>query len=315
MKRNRMQPDKRVIHLFDALRTNPVRNPEAAARGRANFLQQATVLGASVPRKAERRHNVFSPLFQRKERRLMNALIAVVLAIAVFFGGTGATVYAAQDSLPDQNLYPVKLWSEDSLLSLTDSPLTRLNYILDFSDRRIAELAGLLSNGSPIPERVMTRLQDELEQVLELAASLDDPQMAQELEQIRLRAEAQLQTVTALISGAPDSSRPALVEARLRIQEQLQLAAMGQADPQGFRLQVRQRQRNRGGSGGQTPVPGNGLQGTGTQNPTGTPTLSGGGNGPGPGGNQLGGTPGQYGPGPHGPDPTLHTGEDSGNKP
>ena len=82
----------------------------------------------------------------------MNIVIAFALAVVAFFGGTSATVYAAQDSLPDQGLYPVKLWIEDSLLALTISPPARLSTILDFADRRVAEMQGLVSAWKPVPE-------------------------------------------------------------------------------------------------------------------------------------------------------------------
>lgn len=289
--------DPKLKNALDELQSVPPRDPDAAARGKAHFMRQAAVLRSAVSRKQEARHrgwiDTFFPAFPRKERNpVLNTLIAVVLAVTVFFGGTGATVYAAQESLPDQDLYPVKIWSEDAILALTSSPQAHLNYELDFSDRRITEMAGLIFTGDSIPERVVTRLQTELEHALELAAGMDDLQMVQQLEQLRLRAETQLQTMSALMYGAPESAQPALLRVQARIQEQVQLCALGQADPQGFRLQVQQRQRDRGGPGEGTPEPGSN-----SQTPAGTPMPTGSGNGAGPGGNQPTEMPGQYGPG------------------
>ncbi len=123
----------------------------------------------------------------------MNALIAVVLAVVVFFGGSGVTVYAAQDSLPDQTLYPVKTWSEDAMLSLTGSALVRLDYVLNFSDRRVVEIEGLLAAGKPIPVGVEIRFQNQLNLALDLVAGMDDAQALQQLQQVQQRAEAQYQ--------------------------------------------------------------------------------------------------------------------------
>jgi|GEM_PF-4990554 len=58
-----------------------------------------------------------------------------------------------------------------------------------------------------------------------LTAGLGDPQAIQQLEQIRQRAEAQLQTMTMLMSGAPESAETLLRMAYARLQEQIQLAA------------------------------------------------------------------------------------------
>jgi len=303
MKDEKMEP--KVEKALAELRPTPARDPAAAARGRAVFLAQA----AAARKQAARQPGWFGSLFSarpRMQRRWTNALIAAFLSIAVFFGGTATTVYAAQDSLPDQSLYPVKTWSEDAILSLTASPQARLNYTLDFTDRRIREVAELLSNGKAVPERVFTRLQDQLEQVLNLVAGMDDPTMIQDLEQIRLRAEAQLQTVAELMAGAPRSDQPILLQTHMRLQEQVQLCAMGETNPGGFKLQIQQRQQYRGGRGsGLTPTPdGNAAQTPTGQTPSETPLPSGGGYGPGQGGNEATGTPGQYGPGQGGAQPT-----------
>jgi hypothetical protein len=326
--------DPNIKNVLNELQHIPRRDPTAAVRGKVNFMKQASMMRTAVSRKQESRHigwiNTLFPAFPRLERTPMfNTLVAVVLALAVFFGGTGVTVYAAQESLPDQTLYPVKTGSEDVLLALTGSPQARLNYILDFSDRRINEMAGLLFAGDPIPERVVTRLQNELQQALELAVGMDDSKMVQELEQLRLRAETQLQMMNALVSGAPVSARPVLLQAHARIQEQVQLCALGQADPQEFKQQMQQRRMNQGGSGGQAPGAGNGQQiatgtpmpgGTGAQRPgipttSGTPVPFGTNNGPGKGGNQPVGTAGQYSSGSQSPDCTPQSGSGSGHKP
>jgi len=133
----------------------------------------------------------------------LNTLIAVVLAVVVLFGGSGVTVAAAQGSLPDQALYPVKTWSEDTLMSLTGSSQTRLQYALNFSDRRVTEMARLLAAGKSIPAGVETRLQNELDMMLELAAGMNDAQAMQQLQMIIQRAETQVQTMTTLMSEAP----------------------------------------------------------------------------------------------------------------
>jgi hypothetical protein len=308
--------DPKLRYLLDELQDAPPRDTEAAARGKANFLKQASVMRSSVSRKQENRHNgwinTIFPVFPRKEHRVMNAMIAVIVAVVMFFGGTGTTVYAAQSSLPDQPLYPLKTWSEDTLLSLAGSPQVRLNYDLDFTDRRITEISGLLSAGRPIPEFTMDRLQNELQHALELAAGMDDPHMVQGLEQIRLRAKVQLQRMNALISGSLESAQPVLLQAQLRLQDQDQLCALGLMDPQEFRLQVQQRQRNRDGmqfpTG--TPMPiGNGYSpgfGKGPQTPVETPLPTGNGNGPGQ--FQPAGTPGKNGPGLQSPTQPLQSG-------
>ena len=78
----------------------------------------------------------------------LKVMISATLALFVIFAAGGATVYAAQDDIPGQNLYQVKTWSEDAAMNLAMSEdQTRLEYALDFADRRVAEASGLLSAG------------------------------------------------------------------------------------------------------------------------------------------------------------------------
>jgi hypothetical protein len=306
--------ESQIEKSLEALQPFPPRNPVAAVRGRANFLRQANennpeILHEKDYRTGNRLTSIF-PIFPRKERiPVVNTLFAVVMVIAALFGGTGVTVAAAQSSLPDQTLYPVKTWSEDALLAMTVSAQTRLRYELDFSDRRVTEISDLLSAGKVVPAQVMTRLQNEQQNMLELAAGMNDPLMVQQLEQVRLRLETQLQIMTGLMARSQGSAQADLQQVRDRIQQQLQLAAIGVTDPQDFRLQVRQQQQVHSGSATRTPASGNVPQGTATQNPAGTPEFTGNGYGPGPGNGPQGSgtqmpartpipTGDSYGPGP-----------------
>jgi hypothetical protein len=266
---------------------------QAVAEERAKFLGQGEKFRAAVSRPKDRRHkewiNNLILVFRRKEHSLMlNTLIAIVVTITLVFGGGGVTVYAAQGSLPDEPLYAVKTWSEDTRLALAGSSQEKLDLTLDFTNRRVEEMTRLQAGGKAIPGGVSVRMQNELEEALKIAAGMEDAQMIQALEQVRLQAETHSQAVAAVMGDNPELAR--LQE---RLQEQVQLAAGGASDPQGFRLRVRERERQNNPA--QTPNP------TGSPNlthtPPATPQPTGTSYGPGPNGNQHTGTPGHYGPG------------------
>ncbi len=281
------------------------RDPGAAAHGKANFLKQASEMRAvETGKQQSRQKSIFGAIFStptgKRRGQAYKSLLAAVIILVFLFGGSGLTVYAAQDSLPNAGLYPLKTWSEDTVLKLVVSSPSRINYVLDFSDRRLDEMAGLVIAGQVIPEGVVLRLQDEMEQALDLAASMDDVQLIQQIERIRQRAESQLGKVDALITAAAASEQQLLLRARIRIEEQIQLCGYAQADPQGFRSLIQQRQQDRkqlsegetgNGNGSPvhtfTPTPGGGGYGpgggTGQQTGVGTPQATGGGYGPGPG--------------------------------
>jgi len=126
---------------------------------------------------------------------------------------------------------------------------------------------------------------------------MEDAQIIPQLEQIRLRAETQMQTMTTLMAGAQDSARPILARVQAMTQAQARLAAMGQADPQEFRTQIRQHEQTQPEPGARTPAAGNDSQSTPAQGSDGAPGSSGNGNGSGSGGNESTEVPGQDDPG------------------
>jgi len=293
-----IEPDEHMKSLLNRLRRVASLTPQAVAEERAKFLAQGEMFRTTVSQPTSRRHigwiNTFVLAFQRKERiPMLNTLMAIIITITIVFGGAGATVFAAQGSLPDQPLYPVKTWSEDIRLSLAGSAQGELDLMMEFTNRRVAEVARLQASGKPVPEGVAARLQEELNTALHIAAGMNDPQMAQALAQIRQQAEVQSQIMAAVMGAGSGQGDPVLARLQERLQEQVRLAAAGEADPQGFRLQVRDRDRQNRPS--QTPHPT--QPGFATHTPAATPEPTGTSYGPGPGAGQPTGTPGHYGPG------------------
>lgn len=248
---------------------------------------------------------------------MLKILLTTLFVLSLLAGSGAATVYAAQGSLPDQALYPVKTWSEDARLALTTAPASKLELTLAYTDRRLAEIAALQAQAAPSYQNVALRLQTQLDAALQIAANLPDSDMPLALAQIRQRAEIQVRTMTQLMDGA-NAADPTLARLQARLQEQIRLAAQGEADPQIFRQQFHFNQptaippTNNAGQGNdmpggpgpnQTPVPSGTSTGPGGPGPNQTSAPSGTSTGPGgPGPNQtpapLGsGTPNGAGPG------------------
>jgi hypothetical protein len=294
--------DERLHGLLDRLRTVPALDPQIAAQERANFLAQVEHLAVS-PKTRERHIEWIDKIkltFQRKESSpMISTLLSLVLAISFLFGGTGATVFAVQTSQPDQPLYAVKTWSEQAHLRLEVSPQAKLGLVLTFTNRRMAEISGLITTGKPVPTEVIGRFQEELNQALQLCAGLEDPQMVKALEQIRRQAETQSQVMSAWTNGGAAQLDPALAQLRDRLREQARLAALGETDPDAFRLQIRDRQSDRLKIQLHTPQPT--QTNAAGQTPTVTPTGDNNSYGPGPFVGQPTSAPGgyNYGPGPN----------------
>ncbi len=187
--------------------------------------------------------------------------MAALLIVIIILAASATTVYASRESLPGDSLYPVKMLSEDATIALAFSTESRINYEMDFADRRISEMQTLAASGVSIPLEVNDRLQNELDAILQYAAELEDTLILKLMPLLRLRSEVQLQAVDGLLTRVPEGDLPAVLQAQTRIREQIRLCAMGESDPQGFRMQVRQRYQYRNGSGDSSTSK-NGTDGT-----------------------------------------------------
>ena len=75
--------------------------------------------------------------------------VAVILAIILTLSALGGTVYAAQDSLPGDALYSVKLGIEGVTMMLGGDDVARAERALSFADKRVREMVALTEKGRP----------------------------------------------------------------------------------------------------------------------------------------------------------------------
>lgn len=282
--------DEAVIQKLQVLRAEYPRSATQAAASRENFMKQARLFRDTVSASRDERHKgwilTIQNLWKRKEYR-MAAILSLAILFFVVLGGSG-TVYAAQTSMPDEFLYPVKLWSEDLRLDLSLSPEQQLQLNLAFADRRVEEIRAAFDEGTFPGEEVQVRLQTHLSEALRLAAAQDDPNAA--LQQVRLRIEQQLRILEQ--TGAANAQGE---QTRQQIQQMLQERLEQNQTAEPLQQQNQVQQQNMTSQPDQAGGAGNGgfqqgsptdqtSPGTGAGNPwtTSTPTPNSG-YGPGPG--------------------------------
>lgn len=164
----------------------------------------------------------------------MSALAGLLVALALLFGGSGATALAAQDALPNEWLYPVKLATEELQLGLTTEPAIRVALLEDWADRRVLEMEQLALAGEGIPLEAAIRLQTQLTEALRIAAQLQDPELTPLLERLQTRLEIHLRTMEQLRVADPNgealqTAEQAMTRTRAEIQGALE-------DPAAFRV-------------------------------------------------------------------------------
>lgn len=277
------QLDPRLAALLDELKPASTRDPQSAARARSRFLTQA------VSASEERRHSKWI-IFQQKEKFTMNLILSALVVIGLLFGGS-ATVSAAQNDLPTEPLYQVKLMSEDVSVWLTSDPSMKIERLMDQTQTRIEEMTALASAGITPPAELTTRTQDRIHQALQLAATLDDAEMTATLEQIRTRLQTQDQLMTQLQDGTCTECEPVLQQTHEMLQTQLRQVENNIANPGVFRNQnqnqVQATQTPLAPDSSITPVKsctpaldGTGQQSGNTDRSTGEPNQNNNGNGP-----------------------------------
>jgi hypothetical protein len=265
--------DPRLAVLLDELKPASVRDPKAAAHARSRFLSQA------VSASEERRLNWWTTIFQQKEKFAMNILMSALVVLGLLFGGS-ATVSAAQDDLPTQPLYQIKLINEDAKVWLTSDPAVKIEMLLDQAQTRTEEMAALTMAGVTPPADLAIHAQDRIHQALQLTATLDEPAMLATLEQIRTHLQTQDQLMSQLQDGTCTACEPILLQTREMLHAQLVEVESSLADPGMFRNQNQNQTHTT-----QTPLATAGsavtpqisctpaLDGTGQQNGNTNPTI------------------------------------------
>lgn len=186
----------------------------------------------------------------------MSTLATVLVILSLIFGGSTATIAAAQSALPDQPLYHLKLTSEDVGEKLAFENQFRFELALQFAGRRLAEMEKLMLKGETPPEEVLTRYQNQMQNAFRLAAGLPDEELIPALLRLQERLRQQEQIALRLQELRPGT--PLVNQLMAMVQTRLQLTANGLNDPQGFRNQVRtgQPEEYTPPQGGMGPGPG-----------------------------------------------------------
>jgi hypothetical protein len=234
------------------------RPPEAAATGRAAFMNQVESLRTSVSPELKRRHtgwiaNIKAGFQTRKEKTPMwTAIVTIITVLTLALGGGGGTVAAAQSAMPDQALYSVKTWTENLRYELAGTNQNRLELALNFAERRMEEIKTMLQAGNLPDQSVSARYQAQIETALRLASGMAGEDGTQALQQIQQQLLIQVQTLSQL--HMEDAGlEGVLLQTREMLQTRLQWVEQGLDDPTMLRKQIQNQQGQQDGTGDGNP--------------------------------------------------------------
>jgi hypothetical protein len=230
-----LQQYHKTLAKLETLRNIPERDPNVKASARELFLQQAKSMPMPVSKTSNQRLKGWNKFF-RRERSPMTTIIGFVLALVVAFGGAGTTAYAAQDSLPNEPLYPVKQFTEQIRIALTTDSEAEVDLLLDLTEERISEMMALANQGSEVPEQTQLRLQEHLQLALAEAAQLGDAALLGALQRIQTMAQNQIKAMQQVQQNLPEDSPCAALQLAITAMNRVrQEAEDGLEDPLTFR--------------------------------------------------------------------------------
>lgn len=223
--------DPRLKKKLESLREVPDRRLQRSLSGREDFLAFAkTRIPYQPPVEKDRKRRAKS-----SRRNWILRLAGVLAAILLAFFSIGGTVYAAQASLPDDLLYPVKLLTEDVQVGLENNPQDRMDLYTFFANRRLEEIAAQLAAGEPVSEKALARMEKHTHQMLQEASQMGGEGLENALRQIQTNLNKQNQLMEKLQKQDPGGGSPGLVNAQERIQERMLLIDNGIKEPQKFK--------------------------------------------------------------------------------
>jgi hypothetical protein len=181
----------------------------------------------------------------------MNLIVSLMVMAGLLFGG-GATVAAAQDELPNQPLYQLKLMSEEANMWFAFTPDARIEKLMEQAQTRLQEMKKMADEGLVPPAELQLRAQERIEQALRIAAGLDDPDLVAALQQIRdqLRIQDQLM----LQDGSCTGCEPVMDQTRTMLRDQLQQVEDDLSNPRAFRERYMNQEQNRTNAGDCDPA-------------------------------------------------------------
>jgi hypothetical protein len=226
--KNQTNLESMLEERLNELKVVPARNSQAAARGRARFLAQARAASEA------QRNKGWGFLLFRKQQFALNLAVALVMIVGLFAGG-GTTVYAAQDDLPNEPLYGIKTFSEDISLQLENDPEAKADRLLELTQTRIQEMSQLVRSGQTPPEKVRVRLEQHLQETLQIFSNMEDAKLDQELLKLREQLQQHEREMQALQENV---DQPVIEHTRTMLQAQLQLVNEGLANHEVLRNAV-----------------------------------------------------------------------------
>jgi hypothetical protein len=170
---------------------------------------------------------------------MLATITSILIAFSLLLGGTGAAVYASQDSQPGDMLYTVKTTGEDFQFRFANHADTKVQLALKFAARRVSEALNMAENGQQIHGSLINRLEHNLNTALQAAAEMDEPELG--LERIKAEIHIQKRDCDRIQGNMPDAEELGLHMLQHKLEHKMRVVDKGLEEPATFRQVYRLR--------------------------------------------------------------------------
>jgi hypothetical protein len=164
---------------------------------------------------------------------MLATITSILIALSLLLGGTGAAVYASQDSQPGDMLYTVKTTGEDVQFRLANHADTKVQLALKFAARRVSEALNMAENRQKIHGNLINRLEQNLNTALRATAEMDEPELG--LERIKAEIHIQKRECDRIQGNMPDAEELGLNMLRNVLEHKNRVVEEGLEEPLTFR--------------------------------------------------------------------------------
>ncbi len=212
-----------VLEALNLLKDTPPRDAKAVVRGKEHFIREARLLRENAPTSIFQRLYSWTSFDQKgltqMNRTVSNLALFAILAVfmTALFGGGVVSAYASRGSLPGDTLFPVKTALEDAQVAFNPDAARDAELHMVFAQRRLDEMASLVSEGR---YESLQRSAELFEEHIQLAiqslgvVAANDPEKAQELAFSITEALSRYSSVLAeLRTAVPEMARAAIEHA------------------------------------------------------------------------------------------------------
>ncbi len=162
-------------------------------------------------------------------------LIKAAIVFSLMFGAMGGTAVMASNSMPDSPVYPLKLAMEQTQLALTPDVTQKAELHLALAQVRTQEMEQMALQGDIPLEDTALRLQQHLQQTLQLATELPEENMLGLLTQVQQMTQTQTRQMTQAQAQVSEPAQAVLGQAFRYMNQVGEEALSGLEEPLAFR--------------------------------------------------------------------------------